>query len=74
MFNPSYERFGNACEAFRKTEVMLSLEDRAFPYAALCGHLQALIDIVCTEEQLQFICEKMERHIDNARNVNMETL
>lgn len=74
MFNPSYKRFSDACDGVRNTDVMKALDDRAYPYAILCGHLQALIDIVCTEEQLQYICECLERYGDNARNVNMETV
>jgi len=74
MFNPSFNRFSNACDGIRKAEVTRSLGDAAWPYAILTGHLQALIDIVCTEEQLQFICEKLERYGENVNNVNVETL
>lgn len=74
MFNPSFNRFSNACDSIRKSEVANSLGDATWSYAILTGHLQALIDIVCTEEQLQFICEKLEKYGDNANNVNVETL
>lgn len=71
MFKPSYNRFGDACDAIRQgAEATNIFEDKAYPYAILVGHLQALIDITCTEEQIQFICERLEYYGDNIKKVN----